>query len=213
MRAQRSWRAWPCAEPGSRRTPSSDFPYRFGRPGQSPARLWVSPLSTPALRTPELAAQRSSGPAAHGRRSGTPSNPQAPHKHETPAAAGEPYPWIIRLLRYFDIALLALALPVFLVAGLPLLGWVAAAVGWVAQRAVRQALERRAASSGDPRTVAGITAGSMIARAWLLALAVFAVGMTEREAGLSAAVLVIVLFTAFFSTQIALRPFDRGSSA
>lgn len=127
-------------------------------------------------------------------------------------AAGEPYPWVIRLLRQFDIALLALALPLFLLAELPLLGWLAAAVGWVCQRVIRRVLEQRAAASDDPRTVAGLTAGSMIARAWLMALAIFGVGMTDREAGLSAAVLVIVLFTAFFSTQIALRPFDRSTA-
>jgi hypothetical protein len=126
--------------------------------------------------------------------------------------AGDPYPWVVRLLRYFDLALLALALPVFLLADLPLLGWIAAAVGWTCQRAVRHALERRAEASGEPRTVAGIMVGSMIARAWLMALAILAAGLTEREAGLSAGILMIVLFSAFFSTQFALKPYDRGSS-
>lgn len=127
-------------------------------------------------------------------------------------AAGEPYPWVVRLLRQFDLALLAIALPIFLAVDLPILGWLAAAIGWVCQRAIRHALGRRAAASDDPRTVAGITAGSMLARAWLMALAIFAVGIGDREAGLSAAVLTIVLFTAFFSTQMALRPLDRGPS-
>lgn len=119
---------------------------------------------------------------------------------------------MIRFLRYFDLALLALALPIFLLAELPLLGWVAAAVGWTCQRAVRHALERRAAASDEPRAVAGILVGSTIARAWLMALAIFAAGLTEREAGLAAAALVIVLFSAFFSTQLALRPYDRRPS-
>ncbi len=123
--------------------------------------------------------------------------------------AGDPYPGVVRFLRYFDLALLALALPIFLLADLPVLGWAAAALGWTCQRAVRHALEQRAAAAEDPRTVAGIAVGSMVARAWLMALAIFAAGLTEREAGLSAAILVIVLFTAFFSTQIALRPYDR----
>jgi hypothetical protein len=127
--------------------------------------------------------------------------------------AGEPYPWVIRLLRYFDLALLALALPVFLLADLPLLGWVAAAVGWTCQRAVRQALERRAEASREPGKVAGIMVASMMARAWLMALAILAAGLTEREAGLSAGILVIVLFSAYFSTQFALRPYDRRASA
>lgn len=121
-------------------------------------------------------------------------------------------PGIVRFLRYFDLAVLALALLVFLVADLPLVGWAAAAVGWIAQRAVRAALEGRLAGSTDPRAVAGVMTGSMIARAWLMALLVFAAGMVNRQAGLAAAVLVIVLFTAFFSTQLALRPYDRGAS-
>lgn len=126
------------------------------------------------------------------------------------AMAREPQPWVVRLLRQFDLALLALALFVFLLADLPLLGWAAAAVAWICQRTVRHALEQRAAASDDPRSVAGITAASMIARAWLMALAIFGIGMTDREAGLAAAVLAIVLFTAFFSTQMALRPYDRA---
>lgn len=126
-----------------------------------------------------------------------------------PPRVGEPYPWVIRLLRHFDFALLALALPVFVATDIPLLGWAAAAVAWTCQRVVRAALERRAEASDDPRTVAGIAVGSMMARAWLMALTIVGVGISDREAGLSAAILAIVLFTAFFSTQLALRPFDR----
>ncbi len=121
-------------------------------------------------------------------------------------------PAMVRFLRYFDLAVLALALVVFLVADLPLLGWAAAAVGWIAQRAVRAALEERVQGSTDPRAVAGVLTGSMIGRAWLMALLVFAAGLVDREAGLAAAVTVIILFTAFFSTQFALRPYDRGAS-
>lgn len=118
-------------------------------------------------------------------------------------------PTVVRLLRHFDLIILALALPVFLVAGLPLLGYAAAAVGWVAQRTIRGMLEQRMRHSKDPRAVAGMMTGSMVGRAWLLALSVFGAGLVEREAGLAGAVLVIVLFTAFFSTQFALRPYDR----
>ena len=45
-------------------------------------------------------------------------------------------------LRYLDLGVLALALPIFLVTGLPLLGWGAAAFGWVAQRLIRDAPPR-----------------------------------------------------------------------
>ena len=39
--------------------------------------------------------------------------------------------------RYLDLVVLALTLPVFAVAGLPLLGWGAAAFAWCTQRALQ----------------------------------------------------------------------------
>jgi hypothetical protein len=114
----------------------------------------------------------------------------------------------MRALRHLDLAVLALALVVFLATGLPLLGWGAAAAAWVVQRALAAAIATRARESGDPRTVAGLVTGSMIGRAWLMALAIFGAGMVERKAGLSAAILTIVLFTIHFTTQLAARPFE-----
>jgi hypothetical protein len=105
-------------------------------------------------------------------------------------------------VRFLDLAVLALALPVFIAAGLPVIGWAAAGAAWLVQRALQVALERRARASDDPRTVAGLITGSMIARAWIMALAVFGVGLAEREAGLAAAVLTITLFTVYFSTSL-----------
>jgi hypothetical protein len=107
---------------------------------------------------------------------------------------------------------LPLALPIFLVADLPLLGWGVAAAAWLAQRAIQAALARRAAASDDLRTVAGLMIVSMIARGWLVALAIFGAGLAEREAGLSAAVLAIVLFTVYFTAQIFVRPFATGGA-
>jgi hypothetical protein len=70
-------------------------------------------------------------------------------------------------------------------------------------------MQRRAEASDDPRVVAGWTAGSMIARGWFCALAIFGVGLAEGdEAGLSAAVLVIALFTVYFMVRMILRPLD-----
>ena len=113
------------------------------------------------------------------------------------------------LLRYLDLALLALALPIFVAAGLPLLGWGAAAFAWIVQRIIRDLLNKRAAASKDPRTVAGLLTASMIGRGWLIALTIFGAGLAEREAGLSAAVLFIALFTLYFTVNMILRPFER----
>jgi hypothetical protein len=119
-------------------------------------------------------------------------------------------PFALRALKHLDLVVLALALPVFLLAGLPVLGWAAATVAWVAQRAISELANRRARESNDPRTVAGLLTGSMIGRGWLVALTIFGAGMIDREAGLTAGVLSIILFTMWFTTQMATRPFDMG---
>ena len=115
----------------------------------------------------------------------------------------------LRMMRYLDLALLALALPIFLAADLPLLGWAGAAFGWLTQRGIQVLIERRARASDDPRTVAGLLTASMIARGWIIAGSIFVVGLSEREAGLSAAILSITLFTFYFTGQLIGRPFEE----
>ena len=115
----------------------------------------------------------------------------------------------LRVLRYLDLVVLLLALPIFIAAGLPMLGWAGAAFGWILQRVIQHAIEKRARASDDPRTVAGLLTGSMIARGWIVAGSIFVVGLSEREAGLSAAILSITLFTFYFTGQLIGRPFEE----
>jgi hypothetical protein len=115
----------------------------------------------------------------------------------------------LRVLRYLDLVVLLLALPIFIAAGLPMLGWAGAAFGWILQRVIQHAIEKRARASDDPRTVAGLLTGSMIARGWIVAGSIFVVGLSEREAGLSAAILSITLFTFYFTSQMITKPFDE----
>ncbi len=130
------------------------------------------------------------------------------------------------MLKNLDLAILALALPVFVAAGFPLLGYAVGAFAYLVQRLIKQKAEGRAleiaaqsvgvegrdqkAAVADMRKVAGLTAGSMIGRGWFTALAIFggyfAAGQDD-SVGLAAAVLVIVCFSAYFSTALALRPF------
>jgi hypothetical protein len=116
-------------------------------------------------------------------------------------------------LRHLDIVILILALPVFLAADLPMLGYAAAAVAWLVQRAIQVVLTAKAAAAEDPRTVAGIAVGSMIGRGWLVALTIFAAGLQDNDAGLAAAVLFIVLFTAYFTVSMIMRPFHKPGQA
>jgi hypothetical protein len=111
-------------------------------------------------------------------------------------------------LKYLDLLVLALALPVFVVGGFPIAGYIVGAGAWIAQRLLQVALAQRARESKDPRTVVGLTVASMILRGWLVAVWIFLVGVNDNEAGLAAAVLVIALFTVYFAMQFALRPME-----
>jgi len=120
----------------------------------------------------------------------------------------------LSILRVLDLALLALALPVFALAGLPLLGWVGGAVVWLMWRGIGGWAARHAAASDDPKVVAGVEAGTMIARGWLMGLILLGFGLVfDREVGLSAAVLAVALFTVFFTTKLITRPFDGPNGA
>ena len=115
-------------------------------------------------------------------------------------------------VRYLDFVALALALPLFLLADLPIAGYLAGGGAWVVQRIAQILMQRRAEASDDPRVVAGWTAGSMIARGWFCALAIFGIGLAEGDdAGLSAGVLVIALFTIYFMLRMILRPLDMAA--
>ncbi|MCW3012530.1 MAG: hypothetical protein JWO90_2934 [Solirubrobacterales bacterium] len=134
-------------------------------------------------------------------------------------------------VKHADLVVLLLALPVFLVAGFPMAGYLVGAVAYVLQKAIKEVAERRALeiashsvgnrdrelsdSIADMRKVAGLTAGSMIGRGWLTALAIFggwfAAGQ-EDGVGLAAALLVVVCFTVYFSTAMVARPFTNQTT-
>lgn len=104
--------------------------------------------------------------------------------------------------RYADLVLLAIALPVFVVADLPLLGYAAAAAGWLAQHAVGVLAERRARealAAGDRRRALGAVGTAMVARLWIVTVPILLVGLLgDREDGLAAAVLAAALVTCHF---------------
>jgi hypothetical protein len=112
-------------------------------------------------------------------------------------------------LRYFDLVLLVAALPVFIAADLPMAGYVVVAGVWFLQYAIELGADRavaRAVAAGDRRAAMGWTAGSGLARAWVVTLAVLLVGLlSSREAGLAAAVLALILFTIHFGGRILAR--------
>ncbi len=121
----------------------------------------------------------------------------------------ETTPTSVRVMRNVDVLVLAFALLLFVAAGFPLLGWVTGAGAWAIQRLINEYVIRKAEAAEDPRTKVGLLAGSMIARGWLVAGIIIAVGLQNNEAGLSAAVLFLAVFTIQFTMTLAMRPFEK----
>lgn len=116
-------------------------------------------------------------------------------------------------VRYLDVVLVVAAAPFVLLTGLPALGYLVGAAAWIATRVAALAVERRAAASDNPKTVAGLTLFTGLGRAWLLGLTILVVGLAgEREDGLTAAILIAAAFTTYLITGIATRPQRRKPS-
>jgi hypothetical protein len=113
------------------------------------------------------------------------------------------------LLRYLDLALLVVALPVFIAAGLPMAGYLVIAGVWIAQHGIELWAERSAAAAmerGDRRAAMGWVGAATLARVWIIALAVLLVGLlASKDAGLAAAVLAAILFTVHFGARLLIR--------
>lgn len=114
--------------------------------------------------------------------------------------------------QYVDLVVLAASLAVFLLGGLPMLGFAAGAAAWLAQRGIQAFANRRAAAelaAGRRQRAMATIATSTLGRVWLMAIAVLLTGLAEREAGLASGVLVAVLFTVSFAAQGIAHLFDE----
>ena len=106
--------------------------------------------------------------------------------------------------KYVDLLALLIALAVFLIGDLPLLGYAVAAAAWLAQRGIHMLAQRRMKQElarGNRQKAMGIVAGSGLGRVWLMATSVLLVGIADRESGLAAAILLLALFTLSFAAQ------------
>lgn len=115
----------------------------------------------------------------------------------------------INALSASDLVVLAVALPIFAAAGLPLLGWAAATAAWVAAKGIEAYADRRARASGDRRVAMGARAATLIGRLYLVGLTVLAAGIIDREAGLTAGILSVVVFTVYFATLFIVKPLSE----
>ena len=105
-------------------------------------------------------------------------------------------------VRFADLLVLAAALPVFLLADLPMLGYAVTAAVWLAASALQVVAERhvkRSIAEGRRNTAMAAMAAATLGRVWLVALAILLVGLADRESGLAAAVLAAILVTVHFA--------------
>jgi hypothetical protein len=133
---------------------------------------------------------------------------------EGSSSAGDRAGFLALTLRWGDLALLALALPVFVLAGWPLLGYAAAAAAWLAQRGIELAASRRAAralAERRRRTALGVLGAATLARVWLVTLTILLVGLLgAREDGLAAALLSLMLITTHLGSRALERLLGAG---
>lgn len=119
----------------------------------------------------------------------------------------------LALMRWLDVALLVVTVPVLLLAGTPVLGTLVGAGLWILQRLASHLLERKARQTQDAKRYTGIMLGTTLARAWLVGLTILTVGLAgAREDGLTAAIIVLSAFTVYFALSLILRPLERSSA-
>jgi hypothetical protein len=116
----------------------------------------------------------------------------------------------MRILKSLDLLVLGIALPVFIAAGLPLLGWAATTFAWVASRVFQSFAEKRAVASGKRQVALGARAAVLLGRLYLVGLTVLVAGVIEREAGLTAGILAVVVFTIYFATLFVVKPMEEA---
>jgi hypothetical protein len=91
-------------------------------------------------------------------------------------------------------ALIALALPVFAVAGWPLRGWALAAILWIAAQALGVLLSRLSLGA-DNLAASGVRGIGMMFRPVAVMVVVIAVAASDAEVGVSAGLLYALAYT------------------
>ncbi len=103
------------------------------------------------------------------------------------------------LLRYLDVCLVLATAPFVLIAGLPLFGYLVAAVAWLLTRLGTTYVQERALSVGDAKVRAGMQVGSMMGRIWIVVLAILLARFVGgKDDGIMAAALLLGAFTVYF---------------
>jgi hypothetical protein len=109
-----------------------------------------------------------------------------------------------------DAIVAAVAVPVFLLAGLPLEGWFWATALWAVNRYAQAVIERRASRASALRGV-GIMGASMLLRPWIGMLVLFLITKDDRTLMVSSVLLFLLLITIDIATRVFTHRNIRGT--
>jgi DMSO/TMAO reductase YedYZ heme-binding membrane subunit len=116
----------------------------------------------------------------------------------------------LALLRYLDVVLVVVAAPILLLIGVPAVGYAVGAGAWLALRVAGLGLERYLLGGANPRREISLRLGYLLARVFLLALAVILVRRGEgRNDSLATLGVVVFAFTVALIISYLERPRSR----
>jgi hypothetical protein len=105
-------------------------------------------------------------------------------------------------LHNVDAIVAVLALPVFVLTGLPVEGWFWATVLWAVNRFLQARVERKAAAM-EPLRGVGVMGASMLLRPWIGMLLLFLITRHDPAMAISATIYFLVLLTIDILTRVA----------
>jgi hypothetical protein len=119
-----------------------------------------------------------------------------------------------RLVRYLDVPLAVLALPVAIALGAPRLGVALGVGGWLAQRVLAEVDRRWMKKVTTPLRQLGVTLFEGFARIWLLAgVIIISAVVGGRRDGLTTSIVVMGAYSVAFGTKLLLGPPKRRAAA
>ena len=114
------------------------------------------------------------------------------------------------LLVYLDVVLVVVAAPIMLLIGVPASGYLPAAGAWIVLRAAAVGVDRWASTIRDPRREVPLRLVFLIARLFLLAIAIIIVRKAAgRDPGITALAVIVFAYTVSLATSFANRPGRR----
>jgi hypothetical protein len=117
----------------------------------------------------------------------------------------------LAVVRYLDVVLVVLAAPFVLLMGGPVLGYAVGAGAWILTRVLAAAVQRHARTR-DLKAQLALNFGALMARVWIVGIAIVVVAQAaDRADALMAALVALVAFTIYLATTLTLRPPERNT--